>query len=198
MEERFEEIIETIEQEEEVQAGTKIKAFFKEILETLLIALVLILVIEGLSDRVKIEGFSMLPSLHQNDRVIVSKLAYRSDDIARGDIVVFDYPNNPEEEYIKRVIGIPGDTISIYDGAVTLNGDILEEDYIDNFILGELEEVIVPQGNVFVMGDNRNHSSDSRYWGSLPTEYIVGKAIFVYWPFTEFGVIAAPDIFVDN
>jgi len=198
MEERFEEIIETIEQEEEVQAGTKIKAFFKEILETLLIALVLILVIEGLSDRVKIEGFSMLPSLHQNDRVIVSKLAYRSDDIARGDIVVFDYPNNPEEEYIKRVIGIPGDTISIYDGAVTLNGDILEEDYIDNFILGELEEVLVPQGNVFVMGDNRNHSSDSRYWGSLPTEYIVGKAIFVYWPFTEFGVIAAPDIFVDN
>ncbi len=198
MEEQFEEIIETIEQEEEVKTGEKIRAFFKEMLETILIALVLILVIEGLSDRVKIEGFSMLPSLHQNDRVIVSKLAYRSNEIERGDIVVFDYPNNPEEEYIKRVIGIPGDVISISDGSVVLNGDVLEENYIDEFILGEMEELVVPAGTVFVLGDNRNHSSDSRYWGSLPSEYIIGKAIFIYWPFADLSLIETPDIFAHH
>jgi signal peptidase I len=198
MEEQFEEIIETIEQEEEVKTGEKIRAFFKEMLETILIALVLILVIEGLSDRVKIEGFSMLPSLHQNDRVIVSKLAYRSNEIERGDIVVFDYPNNPEEEYIKRVIGIPGDVISISDGSVVLNGDVLEENYIDDFILGEMEELVVPAGTVFVLGDNRNHSSDSRYWGSLPSEYIIGKAIFIYWPFADLSLIETPDIFAHH
>ncbi len=198
MEEQFEEIIEIIEQEEEVKTGEKIRAFFKEMLETILIALVLILVIEGLSDRVKIEGFSMLPSLHQNDRVIVSKLAYRSNEIERGDIVVFDYPNNPEEEYIKRVIGIPGDVISISDGSVVLNGDVLEENYIDEFILGEMEELVVPAGTVFVLGDNRNHSSDSRYWGSLPSEYIIGKAIFIYWPFADLSLIETPDIFAHH
>jgi len=198
MEEQFEEIIETFEQEEQVPTGEKVKAFLKEMLETILIALVLILVIEGLSDRVKIEGFSMLPSFHQNDRVIVSKLAYRSNEIERGDIVVFDYPNNPEEEYIKRVIGIPGDIISISDGAVILNGDVLKESYIDDFILGEMDEVVVPIGTIFVLGDNRNHSSDSRYWGALPTEYIIGKAIFIYWPFTDLGVIGTPDIFANH
>jgi signal peptidase I len=96
------------------------------------------------------------------------------------------------------VIAISGDTISIRDGKLTLNGEVLVEPYIDNFILGKFEEITVPDDTVFVLGDNRNHSSDSRFWGPLPIDYVVGKAVFVYWPFSEIGVISTPDIFVDD
>jgi signal peptidase I len=198
MEHQETEILAVVDIEIEPQPGEKLKDFFKEVFETLLIAVFLILVIEGLSDRVKIEGSSMLPSLHQNDRVIVSKVSYRSKEIQRGDILVFDYPNNPEEEYIKRVIAISGDTISIRDGKLILNGEVLLEPYIENYILGKFEEITVPENTVFVLGDNRNHSSDSRFWGPLPIDYVVGKAVFVYWPFSEIGVISTPDIFVDD
>ena len=195
MEDQYEEIIEVLEQESEPQSE-RIKAFFKEMVETVLIAMVLILVIEGFTDRVKIEGYSMLPSLEESDRLIVSQMAYRSEDPARGDIVVFDYPNNPDDEYIKRVIGIPGDILIIEDGAVYVNGEELEEDYTNGPINGGMREVVVPEESVFVMGDNRNHSSDSRYWGPLPNEYIVGKAVFIYWPFSAFGVVETPEVFL--
>ena len=167
MEDQETDIFEVVGIEVEPQPGEKLKNFFKELFETLLIAVFLILVIEGLSDRVKIEGSSMLPSLHQNDRVIVSKVSYRSKEIERGDILVFDYPNNPDEEYIKRVVAIPGDTISIRDGKLVLNGDVLVEPYIENYILGEFEEITVSENTVFVLGDNRNHSSDSRFWSAV-------------------------------
>ena len=198
MEEQFEEIIEILEQDEGPTTGEKFKAFLKEMFETLIIALVLIIVIEGLSDRVKIEGNSMMPGLHQDNRVIVSKVSYIKSEIERGDIVVFDYPNNPEEEYIKRVIGIAGDKVSISEGEVYLNDVILDEQYVDDYMLGTLNEEVIQEGMIFVMGDNRNHSSDSRYWGALSIDYVIGKAVFIYWPFNEFGIIQRPNIFLND
>ena len=96
------------------------------------------------------------------------------------------------------MIAISGDTISISDGDLILNGVVLVEPYIDNLILGKFDEITVPENTVFVLGDNRNHSSDSRFWGPLPIEYVVGKAVFVYWPFSEIGVVSIPDMFFDG
>ena len=158
-----------------------------DILETLLISLVLFFGINLLSARIRVEGSSMEPSLHQGEFLIVSKVAYKLGSPRIGDVVVFHSPGNPEEEFIKRVIGLPGDRVEITAGEVRVNGQIVEEPYIAAPPLYE-GTWAVPEGTLFVLGDNRNNSDDSHRWGPVAIDQVVGKAVFVYWPPEEWGL----------
>ena len=152
-------------------------------LETILLSLVLFLAINTVSERIRVESISMQPTLFPGDYVIVNKLAYRfSGSPERGDVIVFRYPPNPEAiPYIKRIIGVPGDQVHIADGKISINGQLMLEPYlVINTIRGG--DWTVPEGNLFVMGDNRNNSSDSRTWGFVPFENIIGRAELIYLP----------------
>lgn len=165
------------------------RVFLREMVETVLLAVVLFLVINLLTARVRVDGPSMEPSYYHNNRVVVSKVSYLLGDIERGDVIVFPAPPNPEEDYIKRVIGLPGDQILVQNGVVFINGEALVEPYISAPPINNMRTTTVPEDSVFVMGDNRNVSSDSRSWGPLPIEDIIGKAVFVYWPLDQIGVV---------
>jgi len=169
----------------EKRSGSWLKSV-GEIFQTLLLAFVLYFAIDAVVARVRVENISMQPTLKPGEFVLVQKLAYRFGDIQRGDIVVFHY--SPQEDYIKRVIGLPGDSIEIADGLVKVNGYALKEPYINAppMYNGSWQ---VPEGKVFVLGDNRNQSSDSHTWGFVPVENIVGKAFVVYWPLEEMKVL---------
>lgn len=168
---------------------SKFRVFLREMVETLLLAFVLFVIINFLTARVRVDGPSMEPSYYHNNRVVVLKVAYTLGDIQRGDVIVFPAPPNPAEDYIKRVIGLPGDEVMVVDGIVYVNNQPLEEPYINAKPLNSMRPMTVPEGMVFVMGDNRNVSSDSRSWGPLPIEDIIGKAVFVYWPFERIGLV---------
>ena len=135
----------------------------------------------------------MEPSLYEGELVVVSRLAYRWREPQRGDIIVFRYPKDPTKRYIKRVIGLPGDQVSMSDGRVFVNGLPLEEPYIAANPSSSGEWVVEP-GKVFVLGDNRNNSNDSRSWGALAISEIIGKAILVYWPPQNVGLIPHYDL----
>lgn len=127
---------------------------------------------------------SMEKTIMTNDRVIGLRLAYRDSDPERGDIVIFKFPDNEKILYIKRVIGMPGETVEIHNGEVTIDGEILSEPYLTTTTEGDFGPYIVPEGHYFMMGDNRNNSADSRYWNNtyLSRDKIVGKAVLRYWP----------------
>ncbi|MCW5876748.1 MAG: signal peptidase I [Anaerolineales bacterium] len=172
--------------------ASPLRRILLETLETIVLALLLFLAINFVSARVRVEFNSMLPNFENGDYVIVNRLAYRWNEPQRGDVVVFPYPNNVEEDYIKRVIGVPGDRVAIYAGVLYINGQPVEEPYLSQPTREDLAERVVPPGHVFVMGDNRNASSDSRSWGPLAIENIVGKAVFRYFPFDVIGIIEHP------
>ena len=165
-----------------------------EVIETIVLALVLFVAINFLTARIRVDGSSMQPSFTDGDYVIVNRLAYQFGDIQRGDVIVFPYPLDEEDDYIKRVIGLPGDRVAVYGGIVYVNGEPINEPYILEQPLADEAELIVPEGYVFVMGDNRNASSDSRSWGPLNIEKIIGKAVFRYWPFTTMGIVDHYDL----
>jgi signal peptidase I len=150
--------------------------------ETLLLAVVLYIIIQSLTARIKVESTSMVPTLRTNDYVVVNKLAYKLGGPKRGDVIVFKYPPDPTQiPYIKRVIGLPGDQIHIAGGRVSINGVLLNEPYLKVSTNGG-GDWTVPEESLFVMGDNRNGSSDSRAWGMVPLGNVIGKAEVVYWP----------------
>ena len=156
--------------------------FVLDMVETLVLALVLYLIIQTLTARIKVESTSMFPTLHANDYVVVNKLAYKLGQPSRGDIIVFKYPPDPTQiPYIKRVIGLPGDKIHISGGKVTINGVLLNEPYL-RVTTNQGGDWTVPEGHLFVLGDNRNGSSDSRAWGWVPIGNVIGKAEVIYWP----------------
>lgn len=160
-----------------------------DIIETLIITVVIFAAINFVSARVRVDGFSMLPTLQEGEFIFVSKLAYKFDEPQRGDIIVFHYPPDPKrQDLIKRVIGLPGDVIKVEAGDVFVNGMRLNEPYIAEKPI-YYGEWVVPQDNLFVLGDNRNDSSDSHVWGLLPDEQIVGKSIFIYWPIDKWSMI---------
>lgn len=162
--------------------------FVVDVLETLVLSVVLFVSINLISARIRVDGASMEPTLVSGEYVIVNRLSYRLGNPRQGDIIVFHYPVNPQEEFIKRVIGLPGDQIEVKNGSVYVNGQILEENYL-NARTNYLGTWTVPEGNLFVLGDNRNNSSDSHDWGTVPMEYVVGKAVLVYWPPPAWGLI---------
>jgi signal peptidase I len=155
----------------------------------MIMALVLVFVVQP----VKVEGTSMLPRLHDGERIFVNKMIYYGlPELERGDIVVFWYPDDPTKSYIKRVIGLPGETVQLRGGRILINGKELQEPYLDpalNAALDDRAPVYVKPHYYFVMGDNRDNSSDSRTWGLVPEKYIYGKALFRYWPLSEASVI---------
>jgi signal peptidase I len=161
-------------------------------------ALVVVFVVQP----VKVEGTSMLPRLHDGERIFVNKLIYYDEyrwapKIDRGDIVVFWFPDDPSKSYIKRVVGLPGDTVEMREGTVLINGTVLEEKYLDpkeNLSTRSQAPVYVKPNYYFVMGDNRDNSSDSRSWGLVPKKYIYGKALLRYWPPSAASVIHHEDL----
>jgi signal peptidase I len=140
---------------------------------------------------VRVEGTSMLPMLEDQDRLFINKIAYRVGDIHRGDVVVFEYPRDHAKSYIKRVIALPGDKLRIEDGQVYVNGVRLKEPYVPNRFADDRSqpEQVLPPNEYFVMGDHRSISSDSREFGPVDRELIYGKAVFVYWPMEQVGVV---------
>ena len=154
-------------------------------------AAVSVLIITFLYQPVRVEGTSMLPRLEDHDRLFINKFVYRISSIHRGDVVVFHYPRDPEKSYIKRVIGLPGDRISIERGRVYLNGRLLREAYVPDEYrdMRSMAEIVVPEDSYFMMGDHRSISSDSREFGPVDRDLIYGKAVFVYWPRKDAGVV---------
>ena len=154
------------------------------------VALAVILIV-FIYQPVKVEGTSMMPGLTDQERIFVNKYEYKlgTGNIQRGDLVVFHYPKDPRESYIKRVVGLPGDSVEIVDGDVYVNRHKLFEPYvIDAYRDHEpMSRRTVPPGEYFVLGDHRNSSSDSRSWGFVERPLIYGKAVLVYWPFAKIG-----------
>ncbi|MGB6687758.1 MAG: signal peptidase I [Terracidiphilus sp.] len=150
-----------------------------------------VLIITFLYQPVRVEGTSMLPRLEDHDRLFINKFVYRFSAIERDDVVVFHYPRDPEKSYIKRVIALPGDRIRIDRGQVWLNGKRLREPYVPPMYEDSrsMAEMVVPDDAYFVMGDHRSISSDSREFGPVDRALIYGKAVFVYWPARDAGVV---------
>jgi signal peptidase I len=139
----------------------------------------------------RVQGPSMMPVLHDGERIVVNKLIYRISPIQRGDVVVFWYPHEPSVSFIKRVIGLPGDRVEIREGQVFVNGREMDESYLQADFRddGSMPLTEVKRGFYFVLGDHRNQSNDSRAWGEVPEKYIYGKAFFRFWPFRSISVI---------
>lgn len=150
-----------------------------------------VLMITFLYQPVRVEGTSMLPRLEDRDRLFINKFVYHIEAIERGDVVVFHYPRDPEKSYIKRVIALPGDRISIDQGNVWVNGKQLYEPYVPAQYRDSrsMPEMIVPPDCYFMMGDHRSISSDSREFGPVERSLIYGKAAFIYWPARDVGVV---------
>jgi signal peptidase I len=150
-----------------------------------------VLIITFLYQPVRVEGTSMLPRLEDRDRLFINKFVYHISAIERGDVVVFHYPRDPEKSYIKRVIALPGDHLRIDHGQVWVNGKRLIEDYVpmEYRDTRSMEAQVIPEDTYFMMGDHRSISSDSREFGPVERSLIYGKAVFVYWPTRDAGVV---------
>jgi signal peptidase I len=163
-------------------------SWVRDLAFSVLIAVILIVFIY---QPVKVEGTSMMPTLTDQERIFINKFTYHFGlgSIERGDMVVFWFPLDPSKSYIKRVIGVPGDTVYIDAGQVYLNGQPLSEGYVPEDYRDRVswEEHRVPPGEYFVLGDHRSSSSDSRTWGFVKRDAIYGKAVFVYWPLEKMG-----------
>jgi len=187
----------------EQAAGHSLWSEARLLLRDLVFALMIAaLVVVFIVQPVKVEGTSMLPRLHDGERIFVNKLIYYDEygwapKVERGDIVVFWFPDDPSKSYIKRVIGLPGDTVEMREGVVRVNGGELDEQYLDRRLsLSPRSQppVYVRPNYYFVMGDNRDNSSDSRTWGLVPKKYVYGKALFRYWPISAASLIRHEDI----
>ena len=172
---------------------TSCMSFIIDTVETILLALVLFVVINTLSARVRVENVSMKPTLQPEEFLLINRVAYKLGEPSIGDIIVFHAPGSSEMDYIKRVIGLPGDQVRIENGTVYVNDQPLFETYIaDQPNYTGIWDV--PEGQYFVLGDNRNNSSDSHLWGFVPEDDIVGRALLIYWPISEITILNHPDI----
>ena len=192
------------------------RAAVREAVETLALALFLVLVLQATIQNYRVEGPSMNPQLTNNDRVLVNKAVYTEIDAARvsryipgleaeegevwhpfdeptyGDVIVFRFPRDPQQNFVKRIIGLPGDRIRFEDGAVFVNSLPLDEPYVmkENATTVPLRgEWLVPEDAYYVLGDNRARSDDSRNWGTVPRDHVVGKVWVAYWPLTSFATL---------
>lgn len=206
-----------------------VRNIVKDMLETAIFIVLIFLIVRGIVQNFKIEGSSMEPSLHSGQYILVNKLIYFNFDVnaplrllpgnadlpprviypfhqpQRGDIVVFEYPGDVRKDYIKRVIGLPGETIEIRDGSVYVNGQLLDEPYLQGAVTicsinnpCSQGPVVVPHDAIFVMGDNRSNSSDSREWDALPLDHVIGQAWILYYPVSDWGVVPHRSYAIDR
>ena len=171
------------------QLRRELRGWTRDLAVALGLALVIIIF---LYQPVKVEGTSMAPLLSDQERIFINKFVYRFEPIGRGDVIVFWYPLDRSKSFIKRVIGLPGDTIELRSGHLYLNGKELLEPYVPPFYLDGSSYALrrIPADNYFVMGDHRDSSNDSRMFGPVARQYIYGKAVFAYWPVDHFGSLA--------
>ncbi len=170
----------------------------REIVETIVLTVLIFLLIRIAFQNFTVDGFSMEPNFHDKELVQVDKWSYFFHPPARGDVIVFDAPPEPGTYYIKRVIGLPGDVITVQDINIYVNGKLLKDTFVDpkkNGLRGEqFANRVVPPDAYFVLGDHRNDSSDSRTWGCLPKQNIVGRAALIYWPFGQDNIGLVPGV----
>ncbi len=172
-------------------------SIFLDIIETVVIALaIFVIVYLFLFQPHQVRGNSMYPNFHDSDYLLTDKISYHLSQPKRNDVIIFTAPRNEDYDYIKRIVGLPGEMMKLEENGLFINNTLLEEPYLPdgqetfagNF-LGLGETVTIPEDNYFVLGDNRNHSSDSRDWGFVPRENIIGRAWFRYWPLNQMGLI---------
>jgi signal peptidase I len=170
----------------------EIRVWTRDLLIAIGLALVIIVF---LYQPVKVEGTSMAPLLSDQERIFINKFVYRFEPIERGDVVVFWYPLDRSKSFIKRVIGLPGETVQIRQGVVYVNGKAVAEPYVPPKYedLSDFGPVRVPRDNYFVMGDHRVSSNDSRVFGPVASRYIYGRAVFAYWPVDHFGSLSTTE-----
>ena len=170
----------------------EIRVWTRDLLIAIGLALVIIVF---LYQPVKVEGTSMAPLLSDQERIFINKFVYRFEPIERGDVVVFWYPLDRSKSFIKRVIGLPGETVEIRQGAVYVDGKLMPEPYVPAQYedLSDFALVRVPKDSYFVMGDHRISSNDSRVFGPVESRYIYGRAVFAYWPVDHFGSLSTTD-----
>lgn len=176
----------------------RIAAFFFDIIEIIVVALALFVVCYLFFFQPhQVKGASMEPNFHDEEYLLTDKISYRLHSPERGDVIIFRAPKNRELDYIKRIIGLPGEKVKVVDGSVFINNQKLEEDYLEEnttsysgSFLPSGEEFLIPASEYFVLGDNRPHSSDSREWGTVNREDIIGKTWLRYWPPQNFGILA--------
>jgi len=198
------------------RASSPARTMLREMLETLLFTLLIFFLVRSVIQNFRVEGSSMETNLHTGQYIIVSRVEYLHVDLnffqrllpgnqdlppslaylfhlpRRGDIVVFEYPRDTSRDFIKRVIGLPGETVEVRNNQVLINDRPLDEPYLSSSArtqMGNMAPTVVPTDAVFVMGDNRGNSSDSRSWGPLPLDKIVGRAWLIYWPQQSWGII---------
>jgi len=172
--------------------------FILDFFETVVLAAVIFLLVYlFLWQPHRILGRSMEPNFHNGELILTNKISYRIHPPERGDVIVFRAPPREDRDYIKRIIGLPGERVMVKDGRVYINGELLKEPYLpegtrtkSSYYLAEGVEKVVPPNNYVVMGDNRDHSSDSREWGPVPFQNIIGKAWLRYWPLSKVGIIS--------
>jgi signal peptidase I len=187
--------------------------FLREIIETASLALFLVLVIQSAVNNYRVEGPSMEPLLASGDRVVVSKIGSIEIDAAHaasylpsldaeigqkwhpfgqltyGDVIVFRWPRDERQNFVKRVIGLPGDRVRVEHSTVFVNDDPVEEPYVEYTLRQTITERVVEQGTYYVLGDNRAQSDDSRHWGTVPFDNVIGKIVVVYWPLGRISTI---------
>ncbi|MDQ1300146.1 MAG: signal peptidase [Chloroflexota bacterium] len=170
--------------------GGRVRGALRDLLGTIVPAVVIALLIHAfLAQATRVYGQSMEPNLHTDERLVVEKLSYRFHGPRRGDIVVLRDPSGGPELLIKRVVGLPGERVSMSDGRVYIDGAALTEPYLSQSTQGGGRSWLVPPLTIFVMGDNRNASRDSRVFGPVSLNQIIGRALFRYWPPSDIGVV---------
>ncbi len=188
----LEDNVQPVPAQTEPESNRKLLTPFLELLQTLVLAAILYFAVDAVLARVIVENISMEPTLYPGNFVLVNRIAYKWGGQPHvGDIVIFHNPNDLSVDYVKRIIGTPGDTVRIANGRVTVDGTVLDEPYIaaPPDYTGEWT---VPPDSIFVLGDNRNNSEDSHVWGFVPMSDVIGKALVIYWPAEKFHVITHP------
>jgi signal peptidase I len=175
----------------------RVGRFLLDAIETIVMALALFVIMYlFLFQPHQVRGNSMLPNFYDKEYLLTDKISYRLTTPKRGEVVIFKAPKNEEYDYIKRIIGLPGEMVGIRDGQVYINDQVLRENYLPadtktagGLFLKEGQTIPVPDGSYFVLGDNHDHSSDSRDWGPVPKDNVIGKAWLRYWPLDKIGTI---------
>jgi signal peptidase I len=165
------------------------KTFLKELGITLGLALIIFLGFHAFIQTYVVREQCMEPDFYEGDRLLVNKLAYKFGDPQRGDVVILHPPFDTKSVFIKRLIGLPGDTVAVRDGAVYINGTKLDEPYLKETIAYTMPSRTIPENEYFVLGDNRNIANDSHNGWTVPRKELMGKALVLYWPTRDWGAV---------